>query len=404
MPTATKLLEKTVTNYAGHCLIVPYIAGGALKVLSFCIKKDATETDEIFVADFTNKNIKQLTASQPHSDYLGHVVKPWKIIETKNKIIIYCTAPRSGYLVVLKVVFDKYDETVTISEYKSIALSWLDSLYGHRSSIIIGDINYIGDYNNPILHAVNLVTGTDVSVDLSEYLTYVPFTSWKVVNIISDTTSRQLMILGEHYAGNPFYVFDMNRLEIITTLPSTGGGSPRPLIGGLAVFGDKRILPITSASVDDVDNDMDFYDEHLNKLGTFDLAQIIEYPQLYYGFNLIAKLTDGKYFGIGSFNKETAKENVYCRFCWVLLNSDFSYYSHEVILETALGEYALWGLNLARDYGNQTSIPIIDLNNYKIYVWLQKEDTAGNITHYLYEVDFSDLSVDEINSVAYLIE
>ncbi|RLF14654.1 MAG: hypothetical protein DRN06_06810 [Thermoprotei archaeon] len=403
MPTATKLVEKTLAPI-GYAVFVPYMAGGALKALYFCVKTDVTETDLIFVADFTNKDIKQLSATQPYSDWVGNYFKPWKIIETKNKIIIYGVTERSGYLVVLKVVFDKYDETVTISEYKSIALSWLDNGAEIKYSNVIGDILYIGDYNNPILHAVNLVTGTDVSVDLSEYLTYVPFTSWKVLNVILDSTSRQIMILGEHYSGSSFYVFDINRLEIITTLPSTGGGSPRPCIGGLAVFGDERVIPLSSGAVECSDNDMDFYDEHLNKLGTFDLAQIIECPELLYGFNLVAKLTDGKYFGIGSFYaKLSGTENQYCRFCWVLLNSDFSYYSHEVILETSAGEYGLDGLNLSRSGGNITNLPIIDLNNYKAYIWLRKHDVNGIDTHYLYEVDFSDLSVDEINSVAYLI-
>ncbi|RLF14655.1 MAG: hypothetical protein DRN06_06815 [Thermoprotei archaeon] len=404
MPTATKLLEKTLAP-TGYGVFVPYMAGGALKALFFCVEGNATETNRIYIADFTNKDIKQLTASQPYSDFLGPYFKPWKIIETKNKIIIYGVTERSGYLVILKVVFNKYDETLTISEYKSISLTWLDNGSEICHSNVIGDILYIGDYNNPILHAVNLVTGTDVSVDLSEYLTYIPYTSWKVVNIITDTTSRQLMLMGEHYAGNPFYVFDINRLEIITTLPSTGDGSPRPLIGGLAVFGDERVIPLTTGGVEGADNDMDFYDEHLNKLGTFDLAQIINYPDARCGFNLIAKLTDGKYFGIGSLRSMVSgKENQYCRFYWVFLNSDFSYYSHEVILETSAGEYALDSPDLSGDAYNITNLPIVDLINYKAYIWLRKVDVNGIHTHYLYEVDFSDLSVDEINSFAYLIE
>jgi len=404
MPTASKLLEKSMTAGVGANVFVPYFADGALKALSFCNLKDATETNLVFIADFTNKDIKQLSATQPYSDWLASFVKPWKVIETKNEIIIYCLAVRLNYLVILKVVFNKVDETVTISEYKSYNYTWLDETGEVRAGIVIGDTLYAGEGDIGKMHVIDLISGTCVDVDLSANLSYMPKPSWKVVNIITDTTCRQVMFMGENVNGAPFYAFDMNRLEIVSELVSTGGGSSRALIGGLAVFGDKRIIPLTSGGVNNSDNDMVFYDEHINQLGTFDLAQIIDYPEAFYGFNLIAKLTDGRYFGIGSFHSKRAdRADEFCRFAWVILGSNFAYDNHGVILETALGEWSLHGVNLSRDHGNQTQLPIIDLNNYKAYIWLQKQDTAGNITHYLYEVDFSDLSIDEINPIAYLV-
>ncbi|OYT55253.1 MAG: hypothetical protein B6U76_06595 [Desulfurococcales archaeon ex4484_217_2] len=404
MPTASKLLEKSMTAGVGANVFVPYFSDGALKALSFCNLKDATETNLVFIADFTNKDIKQLTATQPYSDWLGSTVKPWKVIETKNEIIIYCLGVRANYLVILKVVFNKSDETATISEYKSYNFTWLDYVQELRAGIVIGDTAFLGELDVGTLHVVDLISGTCVNVDLSANLSYMPKPSWKVVNVILDSTCRQIMFMGENVNNAPFYAFDMNRLSVVSTLVSTGGGSSRALIGGLAVFEDKRIIPLSSGGVNNSDNDMVFYDEHLNNLGTFDLAQIIDYPEVTYGFNLIAKLTDGRYFGIGSFHKNVADRNdEFCRFAWVILGSNFAYDNHGVILETALGEWSLQGVNLSREHGNQTLLPIVDLNNYKAYIWLVKQDTAGNITHYLYEVDFSDLSIDEVNPIAYLV-
>jgi len=399
MPTANLLVEKTLPTDVEAPIFVPYFADGALKALLFELDTEATD-DKIFIADFTNKDIKQLTTTLPFSDFLKWNVKPWRIVETKNKIIMYAVGARSGTLEVMKVVFDKNDETISVSSVKSITADFMTSWGAIAQSVIIGDTLYASDPNDtPHLHVVDLVNETYVNVDLSATLSYAPHPSFKISNIFKDSTHRQLMVLGHHLNGAPHYVMDINRLEIVATLQSAGGGSSRPLAGLPAVFTDEKIYPLPNGGVVGVSNDILFYDEHFNHLGTCDLASITDYANPIYGFSILARLTDGRYFSILAVSRNESTTLKIGRLCWLFLKSDFSYDSHYTIWEAPADKNRIWLANTCREYGNQTELPIIDLNNYKAYIYAVQ---TGNI-HRLYEIDFSDLSIDEINPIAYLV-
>ena len=266
-------------------------------------------------------------------------------------------------------------------------------------AIIIGDTLYAPDYSNPILHTVDLINETAIDFDFSANFTYGPKPSLKISNVHVNTTHRQLMLVGEYYAGHAFRVIDINRGELYKTLDSTGGGSPRPLAGLPAVFTDEKIFPACNGGVAGVSNDIYFYDEHFNLLGTCDLASITDYADPIYGFSILARLTDGRYFAIGAIMRHESTTLKIGHLCWIFLKSDFSYDSHYVIWEAPADTINIWLANACREGGNQTELPIIDLNNYKAYIHAMRHGSV----HRLYEIDFSDLSIDEINSMAYLV-
>ena len=399
MPTVNLLVEKQFDTGVETPIYVPYFHDGALKALAFELDTETTD-DRIFIDDYTNKDIKQLTTTLPFSDFLKHTTKPWRIVETKNKIIMYVIGARSGTLEVMKVVFDKNDETITVSSVKSITADFVTRWEAIGGAVVIGDTLYTRDGEDiPYFHVVDLVTGTHVSVDLSAQFSYAVVPSFKVSNIFKNSTHRQLMVVGHHLNGEPHYVMDINRLEIVATLQSAGGGSSRPQAGVPAVFTDEKIYPLPNGGVVGASNDILFYDEHFNHLGTCDLAPITDYAQCTHGFSILARLTDGRYFAIGAVlrNESTTLKIGYL--CWLFLKSDFSYDSHYVIYETPPDKNVVAIANAMREAGNQTELPIIDLNNYKAYIRLNLPNSVVR----LYEIDFSDLSVDEVNSVAYLV-
>jgi len=400
MPTAKLLVEKQFAENVEAPIYVPYFHGGALKALAFEFDTEATD-DRIFIDDYTNKDVKQLTATLPFSDLIKWNAKPWRIVETKNKIIMYAVGARSGTLEVMKVVFDKNDETISVSSVKSITADFMTGWAAIAKAVIVGDTLYTRDGDDvPYFHVVDLVTGTHVSVDLSAQFDYAVTPSLKISNIFRDTTHRQLMVIGHHLNGDSHYVMDINRFEVVATLESAGGGSSRPLACCPAVFTDEKIYPLPNGGVVGVDNDILFYDEHFNYLGTCDLAPITDYAQCTEGFAILARLTDGRYFAIGAITRNESTTLKIGHLCWIFLKSDFSYDSHYVIYQAPPDTNKIDIDNAMREFGNQTELPIIDVRNYKAYI---RVSLPNNVVR-LYEIDFSDLDVDEINSYAYLIE
>ena len=266
----------------------------------------------------------------------------------------------------------------------------------------IGDYIYTGNSANGTVQKINWVTDSRDKTD-TEFGIYSAEPTSKTFTRLG----YNYMFLGRHLAGYNHSVMDLNNLTITDTLESQGDGSPRSNIG--APFKTSSMSttywPLTGGGVDqDENNDILWYETDpssvtITKKGETHFLDA-DFPNPPYGnvdpwaCYLIAKLTDGKYFGVC----HVAPKNVAI---WMILNADFTVYEFGKFSSVPMDN--AWMYNCYPEYGDVTNYPVVDRENKEIYILLRNyQDAVYRVD--LFKIGFSVLDIAEWNEYGYIME
>lgn len=318
----------------------------------------------------------------------------WKI-KTNSTVVLRGLREQNGHLLIDKAEFDLDTLDATRTNEKDFSLSWLDtgSELDHSTIVpprlvIIPDKDTVGN-----LHYVDLESGDDDYWDTG-FGSYTPWPSPKFVVRNDDI----YMALGKHLAG-AVHMYVKLYDHTIVNLESSGGGSPRPMIGGKSWFYNELLFPLTSGGVVNQDNDIFIYDDSFTKIATIDIAGITGWSNndAMCGFNIYAKKSGGGYYMLlGVMNNAESDATKY-RLYHVELNSSFGVTSSTLLTEK---DWRYVTPNLSPDYSDWCHVPIVDHNDKKMYIFGRYRDPdTGTGYGWIAVIDLSDIwdNIEEWN-------
>jgi len=310
---------------------------------------------------------------------------------------ILCAHSRSGTLVIDKITVDLASQTARRTEIKTISLSWLTRWENFAHGISIPPrMLLLPDWNNGYMHYIDVESGAIKDIDLGgvTYVNEVRF-SHKFFARHDDI----YMAFGKHLAGSNhelLKVFSASRHDLGF---STGGGSPRPQIFGLAVFTDKIFVPVTSGGVVGADNDLAILDETFSQVTTIDIKGVTGISvraNMPFG-NFLAKSKDGGYYIIiGTDNGESPNE-VKC--VLAKFDSNFNLVTkYDIFTFTCPAERKFTPYF---DYSDITSAQVVDIDRKKVYIYAEEIDGKAKFV----EIDISDIwdDIEEFNARSWII-
>jgi len=385
LPTVS-LTENLAVPATGQVAFVPVRHNN--KIWAVCMEGDGT----IAIVNLTDKTVAGITETQD-PDYWSGVWESrlidWKQI-TGSTVTMRCVHIRTNTVVIDRVEADLSALEATRTEESTLDFTWLTDPAPITHGVVIPPRLHIAPEggSSPIVHYIDLETGSDVSWDTG-FGSYFARASHKYV-VKSDDI---YMLFGKHLAGDVHRYLKLFSQQLVE-LESSGGGSPRPQIGGVSWFYNDLLFPATSGGVEGADNDIFIYDDEFTKLGTIDLAGLTGWSvnDAFYGFNIYAKKTGGGYYMLLSIVNNV--ESLY-RLYHVELNSTFG-----VVASTLLFEKN-WGFasgNMNPDYTDWCNVPVIDVNAKKIYVF-GSHPSGETARGFIAEIDISDVwgNIAELN-------
>jgi len=357
-------------------ILIPVVYGGKLYVLN--IRGDSG----IILINITDKEITTLGGGDANAlvhstKYLGHNVKD-------SIVKVWYIHGRSGELVLNLAKIDLAVKTVERTELKTFSLSWLtrweDISHG---TCLTPTLCVLPDWDGGNLQYINLDTG-NVSTKTA------PQSEYRVSHKWIPKNDDIYMLSGVHLAGaNQRYL----KLYACTETDlgfSTGGGSPRPDMFGLAVFSDEVLFPASSGGVAGEDNDLAILNSSFNRLATIDISGILGITAGNPFGHIVAKKVGGGYYALIGASDHSTPRNL--RLAWVELDSSFSVVSSTTLLSKTASS-GLFEMPYL-DCSDITDAPIIDLVKKKIYVI-----NRGDNYNWIVEIDISDVwdNIEEFN-------
>ena len=381
MPTVnvTQIADE-VTWYKSW--IIPVVYNGKRYIVNF------SGIEGLSVLNITDKELHSFGQGDTfwrNSKYLGH----WYKNGILKVLFVYMV---EGSLIYNKAVIDLSSMTATRNVLKQFSLSWLDQSNDimHGTTIPPRFVGLV-DWSNGYVHYIDVYSESIKDIDLAG-VEYRLSHKWIVKH------DDIYMMAGKHLAGSTHEVWKVFSAKRNDLGFSTGGGSPRPAIFGMAVFSDAIYIPLTSGGVENADNDLVILDEGFSQVATIDLSNVLGIRAALPFGNFIAKKTDGGYYAIMGSIENVGMGTFRVVVKWVELDSSFNVVSTLTLLDTSVGssDTIATACNLYPDYSDITSAPIIDVQKKMIYAYLR--DHINDIG-YLMEIDISDVwdNIDEFN-------
>jgi len=389
MPTSTKLFTYTRT-LTSLCSMFPVYYNGLHMV--FLGGNGVTDID---IASATKYETSE-TIAGTLSDWF-----PTYKISYKNGVITFVIlTSNGGNLILRRVDYNIASRTVSVSDLTTYTVTELD----HASFIdhggVYGDLFIGGDYNSGNVVFVDLLTGDYKVVEVisTSYGTFgVGFgKSWWEY----DTSTNRMELwtyLSRHLAGDVHRAMRISDGTIVS-LESSGGASPRNFIGAPLKLSSTVAYPLTGCGVDNSVNKILWY-QGKTKLGETVLTSIVDHPNVV-GIAPIGKLTTGEYVSLLHVCDQVSPTITH-KFVILTMTSTFAYSSHtEISTKTiSLPNYQVMGnVGYPAGPGEITQVPVMYRN--KIYVVESYRDNETNV----WEIDISDLSFDELNTVLWCVE
>jgi len=396
LPTVS-LTENLITPFMrmGSCAFVPVRYNG--KIWAVCIHGDGT----IAIVNLTDKTVTGITETQdPNYLSWGSRLIDWKQI-TRSTVTMRCVRLRPNTVVIDRVEVDLSALTAARTEESALDFTWLTDPVSTTHGVVIPPRLHIAPEggDSPIVHYIDLETGDDVSFDTG-FGSYFARASQKYVVKNDDI----YMLFGRHFSGDVHRYLKVFSQQLVT-LESSGGGSPRPQVGGVSWFYHDLLFPATSGGVVDADNDIFIYDDDFTKLGTIDLAGITGWSSndAMCGFNIYAKKTDGGYYMLlGVLNNSEAAATLY-RLYHVELNSTFGVVASTLLFEK---DWRMVRPIISCDYSDWCNVPVIDVNAKKMYVFGGYYDVSEETSYgFIAEIDVSDVwdNIAELNKAMWYL-
>jgi len=356
---------------------------------------DVDPKNGIILINIDDKEIKSL--GNEDENYLAREARYFVHSYYNGVVKILCAHSRSGTLVIDKITVDLASQTATRTEIKTISLSWLTRWenFAHGTSIPPRML-LLPDWDNGYMHYIDIESGAikDINLGGTGYENEVRF-SHKFFARHDDI----YMAFGKHLAGSNhelLKVFSVSRHDLGF---STGGGSPRPQMFGLAVFSDKIFVPVTSGGVVGADNDLAILDETFSQVATIDIKGVTGISvraNMPFG-NFLAKSKDGGYYIIiGTDNGESPYE---AKCVLVKFDSNFNLVTKYDIFSFTYPEGKQFMPYF--EYSDITSAHVVDIDRKKVYIYA--EDINGKAK--FVEIDISDIwdDIEEFNARSWII-
>ncbi len=364
--------------YRGKRYLINFSPQTGLKIVSI---------DDRNVKDLGNTDENRLSGD---ARYLYHIYHD-------GVVKILGVHARNGILVVDKITVDLASQTGSREEIKTISASWLTRWEATAGSTTIPPrLVLTPDWDNGYVHYIDVESGAKKDIDLGgtghEY----------EVGLGHKYIARHddiYLAMGKHLAGSNHEVWKVYSGTRQDLGISTGGGSPRPHIFGLAVFTDKIFVPVANGNVAGADNDLAILDETFSQVATIDIKGVTGISvraNMSFG-NFLAKSKDGGYYIIiGTDNGESPIE-AKC----VLAKFDSSF--------NLVTKYDIFSFTYPSerhfipyfDYSDITSAQIVDIDRKKVYIYT--EEINGE--YKFVEIDISDIwdDIEEFNGRSWII-
>jgi len=387
MPTSTVTeLDDAITMMWG--VVVPAVYNGRLYLIN-------AWGERVVIVDVDDKQLidsGQLdTNLRGENKFLGVHYNP-PVVKIKHAYA------RSGELVIAVDRVDLSTKQVTRTELRTVSLSWLTRWedIAHGTSIPPSLVLLV-DWDNGDVHYVNAETGSVVDIDLGSagYTNEFRF-SHKWIAKENDIE----MLAGKHLSGSShekWSVYSKTRTDLGF---ATGGGSPRPCIGGMAIFTDEILMLASSGGVVGQDNDFAVLDHNFAQLATIDLSAILGFSAALPHGHIIAKKSGGGYYAIlGADDNVNGYATKFAAY-WVELDSSFGVQSSTKLAEVSTINETL--SNLYPTYSDITSSPVLHLQRKKIYFYTRDPEANKG---WLVEVDISDVwgQIEEFNQRMWIV-
>lgn len=346
------------------------------------------------IIDVDNENTRAFeidTGIAGESRYLGHIYNG-TILKVKFAYIKYQK---------IIIALDKIDFSSQSCERKILreishgaVTEWGNIAHG---TSIPPSLLILVDWKNYKIHYVETETGAIRTVDAggSGHEAEVR-ASHKFIPKTDDIE----MLFGKHLSGSALEKWKVfsNKRE---TLVSTGGGSPRPCMGGMAVFSDTILMLGGSGGVVGADNDFVVLDSNFNVIKRIDVSGIVGHTAGMLHGHILFKKTDGGYYGIIGADNDASSYCTKFTACFVEFDKDFNVVNKTQIVQVSTQFETK--TNIYPGYSDITSSPILDIPRRMIYLIIVD---GRQKKLWLTKVDISDIwgNIEEINQRMWVID
>ncbi|MCS7365845.1 MAG: hypothetical protein NDF54_10445 [archaeon GB-1867-035] len=385
MPTASY----QIVDYKLPGTIDPFIVVYNGKIYSLLFKPE----DYFIIANLTDKVVNTIDINDPNALSGESRIIDFKRI-TGSTVVLKVIHIRTGELVVDRIEVDLDAFTAVRTEEKTIALTWISGWGDISHSIVIPPRLWIApDTENSYLHYVDIEDETDVSFDTG-LGGFFARPSHKFIPKTDDI----YMLLGVHLAGDTHKLLKVYSQTVSDLGFSTGDGSPRSQIGGLAWFYNDILIPATSGGVVDADNDIRILDINFSTKATINVGNITGWAtnDMGGGLDFIAKKTDGGYYVLLAVNDNVSDSATKVRIYWLELDSVLSVVNSVLLSEIATETDTSFLLH--SDYTGAPCSPIIDTYYKRIHIYGRVKQ-GGVMKGVFVDIDISDIwsNISEFN-------
>ena len=208
------------------------------------------------------------------------------------------------------------------------------------------------------------------------------------------------MLAGKHLAGSTHEMWKVYSKQRKDLGFSTGGGSPRPCIGGMAVFTDKLIVLASSGGVVNRDNDFAVLDHNFNRIATIDVSDIVGHNAGFPHGHIIAKRVGGGYYAIIGADNNAADWATRFTAYWVEFDESFNVVSKTELISVSVDCETT--SNLYPGYSDITSSPVLDVQRKMVYFYTRDPKLNKG---WLVKVDISDVwdKIEEFNQRLWIV-
>jgi len=402
MPTVSLLASlENVQQRGKHSAGVPVIVNNKPYLLTFGQESNGSILS-VCLADIKGESVSQLNADTGRT-FMDWFAKPWIVTVNQGKIYASILAFENGILDIFDAVIDPEAKTISTTLRKQISLPWMDGWPCAFYTRIVGRMAYIMDAGTGVWHMVDLENDVDHDINTGSG-TYDYQMSKIIMFRVRDEAGtkivRPLMLIGRHLAGDPYRLYDCVRLEVVTELGSFGTGSPRVQLGP-AIFHDKFYLFLANGGAVNATNYIGIVDgDTLNEIFRTEIGSIVS----------------GRNEAIGGIPLFRTGNNVYFLCLLNTLKSgggDVSAHllKADLVNHTITNELTIRTDTIESDHGYNMGVfnegshmpgVYLDPRSKKAYFVYRIDNwsvTPNLQSFYLYELDFSDMDVDEYNAL-----
>jgi len=366
------------TKHGGDVYIIAYSAVSGLFIIN------ATKKEVTLISDLADPNT------------IGGISRLVNYSIKGSKVYMRTLHIRSGTLVVSDIDVDLSALSASRSEALTHSISWIDSWTEICGGVLPPYLFVTADADTEYIYCIDIDDGSTRQI-ATGFGQYTPGPSYKVIHYKDDV----YMLLGRHYSGDTFKLLKLYSGSVTDLGFSTGGGSPRALIGGMGVFRDELLIPATSSGVVNQDNDIAILDHRFNRKVTLDVGSVTGWTtnDLIPGFFIVGKGTD-RYYALLPVDRQPNGYNDTFRVYWIEFDLVNGILSSQLLYEVAVPDEVR--ALLFCEYCDAFGAPVIDPITKKLYFHYSVSTTTRMG---ICEVDLSDVwnNIIELNKHAWII-